>query len=125
MNPAPRGCLAFLAAPIAAAIAAGMAFGLSAFVPVFVFAFLIASLHVLLLAAPLYFWIEHYRRPTLGLVLLASALIGALPIFLILYPSGTLRDLAEPVLLCGLCGACGGLAFWLVLRPDRQSGSCR
>jgi len=112
----PRGCLAFLAAAAGAAAAAGLAFGLFGLI----FGFVIAALHVLFLAAPLYWWIEYYRRPSPGVVLLASALIGTLPALIILKPGSEWADITGALLLCGLCGVCGGLAFWLVLRPDRQ-----
>lgn len=111
------GCLPFLAAAVAAASMAPFAFGMTEIlILVFIIGLFLAALHVVFLAVPIYLWLERTYRPTLAIILLASALIGALPAFLLLVGESTWREIAEVIRACGLCGLTGGVAFWLTLR---------
>lgn len=109
--------LAFLAAAIAPALLAAL-YGLAAgepslFVIIFVVALFVAFLHVGLLAAPLYLFLNRYGPPGPGLVIPASILIGALPLPLLLGAADPLA--AAPVL--GVLGLSGGIAFVAVRGP--------
>jgi len=117
MDSASPGCLPFVAASAAAAFAAPFAFDMTEiFVLVFIVGLFVASLHIVFLAMPIYLWLERKYRPTLAIVLPASALIGTLPAFLMSVRGNAWREIAEVILACGLCGIAGGLAFWLTSR---------
>lgn len=136
-----RHFLAFLAAAFVAAAVPAIA---SWSPGVFVFAFMVALVHVLALAMPIYLFLSTRTRPTLPRILAGSFLIGALPILLLVlaFPmpegsdawGGGVKTVEDGVrtwqgwleLLTGagwfgLFGACGGLAFWLVLRSELRN----
>ncbi|HYI64009.1 MAG TPA: hypothetical protein VEW71_03900 [Allosphingosinicella sp.] len=113
------GCLAFGAAPVAAAGGVTVAFGSPAFAAFeFVGALIVASFHVAVLALPIYFALANRYRINFLIVLVASALIGALPATIIAILSGAWRDLPNIAATFGFSGVCGGLVFWLVLKLD-------
>jgi uncharacterized membrane protein len=116
------GCLPFLAAATGAAITASVWFELELTILVFPVALIIAAVHIAFLGAPIYLWLQSRYRPTLGAVLLAGTLIGALPISLALAPTAVWREAVVIAAMCGSCGFVGGLAFWLVLafRSDQN-----
>lgn len=125
------GCLAFLAAPVAAAALAAAIAIVTSFDPartgsvelvgsaafMFVAAFVVAAVHTVVLALPLYHWLERHSRPTLAIILVAGMLIGAL---LLSLPTGDGDDSMMLIAAFGLFGLCGALAFWAVLRLDRR-----
>ena len=136
-----RHFLAFVAAAFVAAAVSAIGSGAP---EMFVAAFLVALVHVLVLAMPIYLFLRTRTRPTLPRILAGAFLIGALPILLLVLafpmPEGsdawgggvqTVRDGARTwqgwlELLSGagwfgLFGACGGLAFWLVLRSELRT----
>ena len=90
------------------------------------FGLLIAAFHIVVLAAPAYFmlsgrWPLRWWNAGLG-----GALVAMLPFGLLsLGFRQSWGDYAIAVLTVGSLGLAGGLAFWLVLRPARRSGSCR
>jgi hypothetical protein len=101
---------------------------------IFLFSFPIALLHVALLAIPAYYLLRRRFALTAGRVLLASFLIGAIPIFLFVAPLfppppnvdnwagvGSWDDwlnVAATAAVFGLLGTSGGLPFWLILRNE-------
>ena len=133
-----RHFLDFLAAAFAAAAAPAIAWWSP---DLFVYALMVALVHVLVLAMPIYLFLRTRLRPTLPGILAGAFLIGALPILLLALavpmPEGadawgggvqTVEDgvrtwqgwleLLTGAGWFGLFGACGGLAFWLVLRGE-------
>ncbi|HTU11596.1 MAG TPA: hypothetical protein VMG08_11950 [Allosphingosinicella sp.] len=82
----------------------------------FVLALLIAGLHVAALAVPLHLWLSRRGSPGPGRVLAAAALIGALPIPLLV--QGGIGEM----LVFGLAGLIGGVAFLLVSSHDAPQG---
>lgn len=109
----------FIAAICAPALVAG-AFGLAGgpfAVIVLWFAFVIATLHVMLLAVPLYALLSRWREPGPGIVLLASFLIGGLPAPL-LFGWPALPEMWLP----GAFGLIGGFAFLHFSRRETDRG---
>jgi hypothetical protein len=82
-------------------------------------AFFVAALHVLLLALPLHLLLSRRRRPGPVLIVAGAALIGAVPMPIVLGSS----DPAFYVFF-GLLGLIGGTAFMLVSgrRDDLEGG---
>jgi hypothetical protein len=125
----PRlGCFAFLAAAVAPAVAVALLLGTaSAFFP----AFIAAGAHAALIGLPLYLMLDLRYRITFPLIMGASILVGAVPIPLAVFLPfvfggfGDMESVAMPALVLGAFGACGGLAFWLVLKVGRRLDSCR
>jgi len=120
---------AFLAGALASALAAALLAALNGPAtmagPVFLAAFLVATIHVLILAMPLYALVASRWPPTAWRVLPSAFLIGAGPIVLILTFTGGAWEggglvAAMTILIFGGIGLFGGLAFWLVISPDRQ-----
>jgi hypothetical protein len=122
MNADTPGCLPFLAAATGAAITASIWSELKLTVLVFPIALIIAAAHIAFLAVPIYLWLQSRYRPTVGAVLLAGTLIGALPITLALAPTAAWPEMVAVAAMCGSCGFMGGLAFWLILaaRSDQN-----
>jgi hypothetical protein len=111
------GCLAFLAAAIGAAVAGGLWMGADLpFLPVFIFGFFVAAAHIALPAMPVYFWLDRRYRPTLPRIILASALVGALPISVVALADGGTENVGDAAAFGLLCGIAGGVPFWLVLK---------
>lgn len=108
---------AFVAAAAAPAFLAGLAFllwaGPMGFALGFAVGLALASLHVLLLAVPIHFLLGRRRTPGPILVLASSFLIGALPLPLLFGADG----LSAAVIILGLFGLSGGIAFLLMTGP--------
>lgn len=118
-DPGSPGCLAFAVAAVAAALGASILPGWSQLFPLaFVAAFVVASFHVAVLALPIHFALASRHRINFGMILAAAILIGALPATFIAALSGAWRDLPEIAATFGFCGACGGLAFWTVVKLE-------
>jgi hypothetical protein len=99
------GFLAAICAPALLAGAFGLAGGPLALIVLW-FAFVIATLHVILLAVPLYALLRRWREPAPATILLASFLIGGLPAPILFgWPA-----LPEMWIL-GAFGLAGGFAF--------------
>ncbi|HVQ08665.1 MAG TPA: hypothetical protein VMS43_09545 [Allosphingosinicella sp.] len=114
MTSGPDHGFAFLAAAVVPALLTALYFlawgGPLLFLIAFLAALFVTFLHVGLLAAPLYLLLDHFGPPGRGIVLLASILIGALPLPLLLGASDPLG--AAPLL--GMLGLSGGIAFVVV-----------
>jgi hypothetical protein len=123
--------LGFVAAAHVPAVATGLAFmtgvdgsvhngfgsALGAGALAFVAALVIAGVHVGFVAVPLYALFSRRGPPGPGLVLAAATLIGALPMSLLFYGN------AKSVMIFGLAGLVGGVAFLAVGRPGRNRES--
>jgi hypothetical protein len=114
VTPESNEGLAFLAAAVAPALLTALWFlawgGPLLFLIAFLAALFVTFLHVGLLAAPLYILLDHFGPPGRGLVIVASILIGALPLPLLLGAADPLG--AAPML--GVLGLSGGIAFVVV-----------
>jgi hypothetical protein len=110
LTPAALTGVYFLALGIRAPGDAGFGPGLVflAFIA-FMLAFVIAGLHILALAVPLYRFLSQEEAPGAITILVASFLIGAMPMPM-LFGAATL----EPFVLLGLLGLTGGVTFLLV-----------
>lgn len=103
----------FVAAVCAPTLLAGL-FGLAAgplVLIILIYAYAIAAVHVALLALPLYALLRLWREPGPAMVLVASLLIGMLPLPLLL--GGPISLEPWPF---GIFGLCGGGAFLLFSR---------
>jgi hypothetical protein len=115
---------AFVAAASTPALLTGLLFlavgGLTGFVAGFLMALVLAALHVLLLAVPIHSLLRRRRTPGPLLVLVASFLIGALPLPLLIGA----EEASTGFLIFGLLGMSGGIAFLLMtgLPDDAPEG---
>ncbi|HYI48765.1 MAG TPA: hypothetical protein VEX35_09910 [Allosphingosinicella sp.] len=108
---------AFVAAAATPAVLTGLFFfvlaGPGGFLFGFFIAFILAGLHVVLLAVPIHALLRRRRTPGPMLVLVFSFLIGSLPLPLLL----GVEEVSTGLLIFGLLGTSGGMAFLLTAGP--------
>lgn len=113
---------AFFAAAAAPALLTGLVLlvlgGPLGFAIGFAMSLVLAALHVLLLAVPIHFLLSRRRTPGPILVLASSFLIGGLPLPLLFGAEA----LSTVVLILGLLGLSGGIAFLLMTGPRDDLG---
>ena len=86
MRPSARIIAAFIISPtIVAAAATGFLLRPVNPLVIFIYAAVVTYAHTVLLAVPIYFWLQHRGWLRISTVLLSSALIGTLPIGLFLF----------------------------------------